>query len=130
MHEQGLPIVLAIEAAENMSARRSAERAAGRVDIFRKMGQAEPQHVHRRGHANRLDSSEMTHPREPAVGAHGQQRAQLMNAVVGLIADAANDAVFSNQLGHVRAHQEPEAGVSRGLLRQQTSRSFWWTIRM
>lgn len=67
-----------------------------------------------------MNSRQMTHTREPAVGAHGQERAQFMNPIVRLISHAPNHAIFSNQVGHHGAHQEPEAGLLLRLFPQQS----------
>src|SRR5215472_11448594 len=123
-HEPGLPIILAIESAKNVSPRKPAERAARRINVFRKVRQAEPQHIHGRRCSNWIDTGQVTNPREPPVGAYGQERAHFMNTVVGLILDAANNAVFSNQLRYVRAHHQMKPGVSLSLLRQQVQQIF------
>src|SRR5215472_2880957 len=117
--ERGLPIILAIEPAKNMPACKSAERAARGINVFRKMRQAEPQHIHRRRCSHWVDTSQEANAREPAVGAYGQERAHFMCAVVGLILDAANDAIFSNQFRYIGAHHQMKPWVFLSLLCQQ-----------
>jgi hypothetical protein len=43
-----------------------------------------------------------------------------MNPIVRLISHAPNHAIFSNQVGHHGAHQEPEAGLLLRLFPQQS----------
>src|SRR5215813_3408655 len=95
-HERRLPIILAIEATKNISVRKSGERATRCVDVFGQMRQTEPQHIHWRRCSNWVDTGQVTNPREPPVGAYGKERSDFMNAILGLILGAANDAVFSN----------------------------------
>src|SRR5947209_10116877 len=108
----GLPVVEAVERDRAVTPTKAAQYALG---IALLSWQLEPEDVHRRRGLDRLEPCQTPDAGAPSVGADREHRPHLVLAVVPLVADAPDHAVFLDQFPYPGTHHQPEVRVALGL---------------
>src|ERR1700730_13818766 len=109
--ERRLPVVVALQKNEDTPAADAAERASDNFRLAGQFGKAEPQHIHRRGSLNWLESSQAAKHGKTSIGGDRQRAAYFVGAIRGQVTNPVYGSIVFHQLGHIGVHHEFEARI-------------------